>query len=278
MNTSMQNQGIDPAALRLYYLQQLGVHVYVGREAIVTADAAFTNDAAFAAGAVVTTDESPHGNPHESPLAEAAQRPITPSVTTAPEVAVVATVARKSLLNEVEDVAASAPASVAAKPAALASASAGGAMEESAAMAPFQLLFFMPEPRLAVALQIPALSKPVLQDAEARLLQNLLRWLGIKNSDSQTALLHFRWPLPSMPAGDAKAAGRNLQVFLEQAAATQPWQHLLLLGQGPAHCLDTAAGELPFQCWATHSLAEMLAVPELKREVWRHLLSLHDQL
>ena len=257
MNTSMQNQGIDPAALRLYYLQQLGVNVYVSRDA----------------AAMV-----------ETPTVEAVDMPVPQDLSAASTADMGTAVTRKSLLDEMEaqpaysvSQASTKPASPAlSKTATQASASSG----ESAAIVPFQLLFYMPEPRLAVALEIPAMSKPVMQEAQARLLQNLLRWLGIKSTGMEAALLHFRWPLPGMPAGDAKSAGRNLQVFLEQAAATQPWQRLLLLGQGPASCLGAASADavLPFQTWATHSLAEMLAVPALKREVWRHLLSLHDQL
>ena len=253
VNTHMQNPAIDANALRLYCLQQLGVTVYADRDTGTAADMAVAEEPDLLAVEMVP-----------------AALPISPAVASA----------RKSLL----DVADMAPAHPGSKPAikthTVAASTAAPAQDESQALAPFQLLFFMPDPKLAVALQIPALAKPVLQETETRLLHNILRWLGINPASTETALLNFRWPLPGLPAGDAQSAGRNLQVFLQQAAAQSPWQRLLLLGQGPALCLDAtmAGAALPYQCWASHSLAEMLAVPELKREVWRQLLSLQQQL
>jgi hypothetical protein len=249
----MQNPAIDTALLRLYYLQQLGVTVYVGRDTGTAADMAVAQESASFG---VETE--------------------TETVAAAP--AVIS--ARKSLLDAEDTASAQPSVKTAGKSRTAAATTAVPVQDESLVLAPFQLLFFMPDPRLAVALQIPALAKPVLPEAEGRLLQNILRWLGVNNANAEAALLNFRWPLPGLPAGDAQSAGRNLLVFLQQAAAANPWQRLLLLGQGPALCLDAATGgaALPYQCWATHSLAEMLAVPELKREVWRHLLSLHKQL
>jgi len=248
----MQNPAIDTHALRLYYLQQLGVTVYAERDAVTAAALSVAEEPVLPAVAV-------------EPKATPASAPVVSS--------------RRALLDDPD----TAPARPMEKPQiktrTVAANTAVSAQDESLALAPFQLLFFMPDPRLAVALQIPALAKPVLPEAETRLLQNILRWLCINNT-ATTALLNFRWPLPGLPAGDAESAGRNLLVFMQQAAAANPWQRLLLLGQGPAHCLDAAlAGvALPYQHWATHSLAEMLAVPELKREVWHHLLSLQKQL
>ncbi len=260
----MPNQTIDTAALRLYYLQQLGVSLYVPRELAGNE----SKEAATSAEPAVSDRQDFNAMP-------AAPGPAVKTVAAGP---------KRLLLNDTE-ISATPPVSKAdTKPAAVALtaivATTASAHDETNAIAPFQLLFCMPEPRLALALQIPALAKPALQEAETRLLQNMLRWLGIRQEGVLAGMLHFKWPLPGMPVADAQTAGRNLQVFLQQAAAAQPLQHLLLLGQGPAQCLEavTPGASLPYQCWATHSLAEMLAVPELKREVWRQLLPLHGRL
>lgn len=150
--------------------------------------------------------------------------------------------------------------------------------DDEVLVAPFQMLFAVVSPELAVALQIPSAMKLALRDSETRLLVNLLRWLGLA-WPATTQLFPFQWPLPGLPATGAVKAGHGLQAFLHQAQMEQSFQRLLVLGKDPAQALLAAAGQpsLP-QVWHTHSLAELLALPALKYETWQTLLPLRAQL
>jgi hypothetical protein len=143
----------------------------------------------------------------------------------------------------------------------------------------FQLLLLHIDAELAVLVQIPALARPALQQRQAALLQNMLRWLGLPIELSPQPR-RFQWPLPGMKSTEgAAAAALGLRHFVEQAVLEQPFRGLLLLGQQLAEQLgaaDFAPAGLPFIC--THSLDELLAVPALKREAWLVLQPLHAVL
>lgn len=248
----MQDQQIDNALLRQYYLQQLGVTVYVPRSASAEDDAPLT-----VADAVALPEAQPEITRQSNPDSASENRRHL-SREFDEEKVTVKTVERAAVTN---------------------TASLAQSQELPMPATSFQLLFCRAEPNLALALQIPALARPVMQEAEAKLLQNILRWLGA-SLPQDTSYLNFRWPLPGLPAGDALLAGRSLAVFLQQAAAPHALQRLLLLGQGPAQCLELAGQErgLAFSYWASHSLSEMLAMPALKRDVWRQLQPLRAAL
>ncbi len=132
----------------------------------------------------------------------------------------------------------------------------------------------MLDAELAVALQMPALVQNGLREQEQRLLQNLLRWLGYP-LPAQQSWLQYRWPLPG--ASGREMATRTLTLFLQQAASTHVFRHLLVLGPAPAACLQDAA-ITEWQSWPTHGLTEMLALPQLKRDVWLQLQPLQRLL
>lgn len=147
----------------------------------------------------------------------------------------------------------------------------------------FQLLLLHVDADLAVVLQIPALGRPQLQDHQRLLLGNLLRWLG-KGALLEHTPRVFRWPLPGLTLTNTRReAGASLLHFLEQACVEQPFRHLLLLGEAAAECLQAQheaapAQPLAWQLTATHSLDELLALPQLKRAAWQTLLPLHAAL
>ena len=141
---------------------------------------------------------------------------------------------------------------------------------------PFQLLFAVVDERVALVVQIPAMGRTQLGEADTRLLGNLLRWLGL--SLPAQSWLQFRWPLPGMSGGTVTLAAKTLSVFLQQATGGRQVEHLLLLGQGMEQCVDALCSAMSFRVWSTHGLAEMLAVPMLKREVWQRLLPLQELL
>src|SRR5690606_19068053 len=139
---------------------------------------------------------------------------------------------------------------------------------------------------LAVVLQVPALGRAQLADRQRLLLANLLRWLG-KGLPVEAAPRVFRWPLPGLTLTNTRReAGASLLHFLEQACVEQPFRHLLLLGEAAAECLQaqqaqqlTAPAQArAWQLVATHSLDELLALPQLKRAAWQTLLPLHAAL
>lgn len=257
----MQNQEINPALVRLYYLQQLGITAYAPRVALAGALAVEDEVACIAA-----VEESAAPAVRESAPVVAAMSAPAPVV------------ARPRVTLDVDlQVEASKPV---VKPAPAAERAAAKDTDPAVdAVAPFQLLFTVASPELALVLQIPALASPALRDAEARLLQNLLRWLGHKMPE-HNQFLAWRWPLPGSSAAGAVAAGRSLHVFLQQAAAERPFSRVLMLGAMPAQCLQQhyQHNASEWQCWTSHSLAELLALPELKRDTWLQLQSLHAQL
>lgn len=147
-----------------------------------------------------------------------------------------------------------------------------GAEPAPAAVQNFQLLFLQVDDDLALVNQIPALSRPQLQDRQLALLTNLLRWLG-KAVPAQTPRM-FRWPLPGLESMAASMSPQtSLLHFLEQASSERRFRFLLQLG--PQAVAPTSSA---WQAFATHSLDEMLALPALKREAWQSLLPLHALL
>jgi len=143
----------------------------------------------------------------------------------------------------------------------------------------FQLLLLTVDAEFALLCQIPALAQPLLQDRQARLLQNLLRWLG-KVLPADAAPRRFQWPLPGMPLhDDQQQAVASLGHFVQQAAVEQPFRHLLLLGGQLAEQLASTAF-IPDTCQLTviPGLDEMLALPQQKRDAWQALLPLHAAL
>jgi hypothetical protein len=146
----------------------------------------------------------------------------------------------------------------------------------------FQLVLLQTDAGLAVCNQIPAIAKAGMSDRELKLLGNILHWLGCPLRSGFTQR-RFLWPMPGSVGADRQQAGRSLQAFLEQAHKEQAFTCLLMLGSSGTECLQEfgGAGETTAADWqqfSSHSLAEMLALPELKREAWQQLLPLHAML
>lgn len=233
---------VNASQLRLYYLQQLGIAAYVPR--------------------VLSVADEPVG---EDLVDEAAE---TVGAEVPPQPAALAPPPRRVMFEP--DV--TTPAAIPARPAPTAVVVAEADTDTTP---PFQLLLAVIDTELAVAMQIPALATSGLREQEQRLLQNLLRWLGYPLPEMKS-LLQYRWPLPGLPASSAAMAARTLAVFLQQAASTRPFRHLLLLGPLPAQCLQDQPAT--WKLWPTHSLAELLALPQLKRDTWLQLQPLQREL
>lgn len=143
----------------------------------------------------------------------------------------------------------------------------------------FQVLLLQADKGLAICNQLPAVVRPGLGRGEQQLLNNMLLWLGCSLQPGHVQR-HFSWPLPGLTATDADLAGRGLHSFLAQAQQDNGFTRLLLLGNSSVDCLQPhlKSGDLPWQTWCTHSLSELLALPELKRSAWQQLQSLHAGL
>ncbi len=270
----MTTPPINASQLRLYYLQQLGIAVYVPRDASAVDDVAEE---------VVSQQVVPQTVPQTVPQQEyAVMAEAVPPHDVAPQAAapqIAATIAAeprpaaaRRLIIEDEQVEARV---VPATPVRTATTKTATADADDDTTPPFQLLFTVLDAELAIALQIPALAANGLREPEQKLLQNLLRWLGYPLPDLKS-LLQYRWPLPGLPANSTAMAARTLSVFLQQAASTRPFRHLLLLGPMPAQCLQDQPAA--WQLWPTHSLAELLALPQLKRDSWLQLQPLQHEL
>lgn len=143
----------------------------------------------------------------------------------------------------------------------------------------FQVVLITADKGLLVCNQIPLLARPGLSQGEQQLLDNLLLWLGCRRQNV-AALRHFSWPLPGLSSAEPGLAARSLLGFLAQAQQEAGFSRLLMLGSSSVDCLqaEPAASTAPWQAWYSHSLAELLALPSLKRDTWQQLQTLHAGL
>jgi hypothetical protein len=262
---------INAAQLRQYYLQQLGITAWVprvGRRDEDEAQQPQQHEEVMTPAAMTAVPQPPAPPMQAVPVTPEVVQPAQQSEVAA---AVVAAVPRRRLFEA--DDAVVQPAAAVAAPATSTTATVAASAEDDV-VAPFQLLFAVLDAELAVALQLPALVQSGLREQEQRLLQNLLRWLGYP-LPAQQSLLQYRWPLPG--ASGREMATRTLTLFLQQAASTRAFRHLLVLGPAPAACLQDAA-ITEWRSWPTHGLTEMLALPQLKRDVWLQLQPLQRLL
>ena len=257
---------INAEQLRQYYLQQLGITAWVPR--VVGRDDESPQHEDMMVAEMAVALQSPE--PAVQPQREAAV--MTPTAQQSDAAVPTAVAAPRRRLFEADDAVVQPGPAVAAAAAVTPATHDAGADDD--VVAPFRLLFAVLDAELAVALQVPALAQAGLREQEQRLLQNLLRWLGYA-LPAQDALLQYRWPLPGA-SGRAMAA-RTLTLFLQQAASTHAFRHLLVLGPAPAACLQEA-NVGAWQSWSTHGLTEMLALPQLKRDVWLQLQPLQRLL
>jgi hypothetical protein len=154
----------------------------------------------------------------------------------------------------------------------------------------FRLAFYRPGPDLAVLSELPMQARA--DSAEAReLLGNILLALSVESRDSDWQAEMFNWPLsPDMPAREAteEHARQALGGFITQRRQQGGFSNLLLFSSRlaplmPGAARDQGTGDFPArklncQVCCVESLQAMLALPELKREVWQQLQPLRQRL
>jgi hypothetical protein len=154
----------------------------------------------------------------------------------------------------------------------------------------FRLAFYRPGPDLAVLSELPLQARS--DSAEAReLLGNILLALSVETRGSDWQAEMFNWPLsPDMPAREAteEHARQALGGFITQRRQQGGFSNLLLFSSRlaplmPGAARDQGGGDFPArklncQVCCVESLQAMLALPELKREVWQQLQPLRQRL
>jgi hypothetical protein len=153
----------------------------------------------------------------------------------------------------------------------------------SAQPAPRVKLAFVLAGDLLIVDSLPPASRQGFGNAHQRLLQGIVRALGVQERPSDASLLS--WPvlagatLDQGPAELAKAVQRKLALTL----ALRPVNRALLLGEAAAQWLlgredglDALRGirfslQSGVPCVATASLSEALQLPDVKAEIWRDL-------
>lgn len=265
-------------AQRLYYLKQLGVFSCYPRFIL---PGALPSEACVLPDAAAIEPAIQPAIPSES---HAVSQRFAPPAAEAAVVNKAAGILSRALEIDIRDSRTPGLLSEPPKPMARPERKSDSAQEQTAASAElqFQMLLLQADNGVVICNQIPMLARQGLSEKEQRLLHNILLWLGC-TLQPQTVQRRFTWPLPGLGVGTRKLAGKSLNGFLEQAQQELKYSSLVLMGSSSLECLeefraDQSSQNPAWQQYTTHSLSEVLALPELKRSVWQQLLPLHARL
>lgn len=137
----------------------------------------------------------------------------------------------------------------------------------------FRLGFWQPSPQLVVLSTMPPGIRP--DAGQQQMLANLLK--AIQQLPGNLAFAELiDWPLSPGTSSALSGARELLDAFLDVKAKLQPFTFALLMGSTTARLVAEDAANvgdrLPLRCQAqgivTHSLHDMSANPDLKRETW----------
>ena len=154
----------------------------------------------------------------------------------------------------------------------------------------FTLRYYRVSEKLAVLAEVPPQGSQQLGDDSLALLHGILRAVGESNFSSSSKVEEFSWPLHSgysMKNSPEVEAAKAISGFLQMRQETDGFANLLVFaGQLEEVLLPKGASEAArdfengkgYITTVTHSLASMLAVPTLKRDVWQHLQPLRKRI
>lgn len=154
----------------------------------------------------------------------------------------------------------------------------------------FTLRYYRVSEKLAVLAEVPPQGSQQLGDDSLALLQAILRALGEGDFNLTSKVEEFSWPLHSgysMKNSPEVEAAKAISGFLQMRQETDGFNNLLVFaGQLEVVLLPKDAKEAArdfesgrgYLTTVTHSLASMLAVPTLKRDVWQHLQPLRKRI
>ena len=154
----------------------------------------------------------------------------------------------------------------------------------------FTLRYYRINERLAVLDEVPTQGSAQLSEESITLMQAILKALGQDGFEPSLKAEEFSWPLLSgysMKNSPRVEAAKVLSGFLQMRKETDGFTNLLVFaGQvedillqfdGSKRARDFQSSKGYFMT-VTHSLASMLAVSTLKRDVWQHLQALQKRI
>lgn len=154
----------------------------------------------------------------------------------------------------------------------------------------FTLRYYPISEKLAVLSEVPIQGSRQLNADSAQLMRAILLALGQKEDDSEAKSEQFTWPLAqgySMKNSPEVEAAKALSGFLQMRKETDGFSNLLvfagqvediLLPDGKENSDRDFQSSKAYNATVTHSLASMLAVPALKKDVWQHLQPLRQRI
>ena len=154
----------------------------------------------------------------------------------------------------------------------------------------FTLRYYRINERLAVLDEVPTQGSAQLSEESLTLMQAILNALGQDGFEPKPKAEEFSWPLLSgysMKNTPRVEAAKAISGFLQMRKGTDGFTNLLVFaGQVEDVLLQFHANKNArdfesskgYFITVTHSLASMLAVSTLKRDVWQHLQSLRKRI
>lgn len=154
----------------------------------------------------------------------------------------------------------------------------------------FTLRYYRINERLAVLDEVPEQGSRQLNEESLTLMQAILKALGQDGFEPNASAEEFSWPLQggySMKNTPRIEAAKAIAGFLQMRKETDGFSNLLVFaGQvedvllqfdanNSARDFESSKG---YYITVTHSLASMLAVSTLKRDVWQHLQNLRKRI
>jgi hypothetical protein len=154
----------------------------------------------------------------------------------------------------------------------------------------FTLRYYRIDDRLVVLDEVPSQGSDQLGRESRKLVQAILKALGCSSAELSMQVEEFSWPVQSgyfMKNSPEVEAARAISGFLQMRQETDGFANLLIFaGQVEELFLQNAPDKTArdfesskgYHISVTHSLASMLAVPNLKRDVWQHLQPLRKRI
>lgn len=154
----------------------------------------------------------------------------------------------------------------------------------------FTLRYYRISETLAVLEEVPVQGSQQLNKESLSLMHAILKALGQVGVDSNPKAEEFSWPLQggySMKNTPQIEAAKAIKGFLQMRKETDGFTNLLVFaGQVEDVLLQFDANQNArdfesskgYFITVTHSLASMLAVSTLKRDVWQHLQALRKRI
>jgi hypothetical protein len=154
----------------------------------------------------------------------------------------------------------------------------------------FTLRYYRINERLAVLDEVPEQGSRQLSKESLTLMQAILKALGQDGLEPNPQAEEFSWPLQggySMKNTPRIEAAKAISGFLQMRKETDGFTNLLVFAGQVEDVLlqvDASKSARDFESskgyfiTVTHSLASMLAVSTLKRDVWQHLQALRKRI